>query len=116
LLKKTGAEPEPQKQSMAEALIKPLKLTGLMLLAFSSAMAVSSCHRGFGAVSLLAFSFLLDLGMLFHCLRLYARTPLASSPRRELLMMAAWLLASMLVVTFLQLLELWFLTTHGENN
>ncbi|CAD6251406.1 unnamed protein product [Miscanthus lutarioriparius] len=100
---------------MAEALIKPLKLVGLMLLAFSSAMAVSSCHRGFGAVSLLAFSFLLDLGMLFHCLRLYARTPLASPGRPEILKIAVWLLVTMLVVTFFQFLEIWFMTMHREN-
>ena len=89
-------EPEDQDRDDGEGgsdSPSPVMLVGFMLLAFSSAMVL-------GAVtSFLVFSFL-DLAMLSHCLRLYARTPLASSPRRELLMMAAWLLASMLVVTF----------------
>lgn len=95
--------PEPEKDRDGEGEIaSPVKLVCFMLLAFSFAIVLGAM------TSFLVFSFT-DLVMLFRCLRQYARTPpLASSPRRELLM-AAWLLAWMLVVTFFQVLELWFL-------
>lgn len=113
LLKRALVQPpEPEDREGEGASTSPATMIGFMFLTFNSAMAVSFWHGGFGAVSFLLFSFL-DLGMLFHCLRLYARTP-PGSPRRESLKMAAWLLATMLTVTFFQLLELWFLMTVGK--
>ncbi|CAL4889149.1 unnamed protein product [Urochloa decumbens] len=63
-----------------------LTIVGFMFLTFSSALALSSCNRGYGAVAFVVFSYL-DLVMLFYCLRLYERTPPESLHRRELLKM-----------------------------
>lgn len=106
--------PEPEDREGEGARISPVTMTGFMFLTFSFAMAVSLWDSGFGAVFFLVFA-CLDLAMLCHCLRLYARTP-PGSPRRELLKMAAWVLATILTVTFIQLLELWVLIMGTTEN
>ncbi|KAF8769743.1 hypothetical protein HU200_006352 [Digitaria exilis] len=85
----------------------PPTIVGFAFLTLSSAMAVSSWRRGLGAVFFVAFSYL-DLVVLFYCLRVYRRAP-PGSLRRENLRVAMWLLATMLTISFLQLLEFWFL-------
>ncbi|RCV04865.1 hypothetical protein SETIT_1G035500v2 [Setaria italica] len=113
---------EQEKRSMAEALLEQtliqpapedhegawapslLTLVGFKFLTFSSAMAVSSWCRDYGAVAFVTFSYL-DLVMLFYCLRLYERTPPPESPRRELLKMVMWILATMHTIAVFKLLE-----------
>ncbi|CAL4889150.1 unnamed protein product [Urochloa decumbens] len=90
-----------------------LTIVGFMFLTFSSALALSSCNRGYGAVAFVVFSYL-DLVMLFYCLRLYERTPPESLHRRELLKMVMWVLTTMHTIAVFKLLEFWFLSTENS--
>ena len=107
-------QPSPEDSKQGGAWPSLSTIVGFAFLTFNSAMAVSSWRSsGFGAVCFAAFSYL-DVAMLFYCLRMYQKIPPGSSPLRERLKMAMWLLATMLTIAFFQLLEFWF-PKHGDS-
>ncbi|GJN19341.1 hypothetical protein PR202_gb06608 [Eleusine coracana subsp. coracana] len=89
-----------------------LTLVGFAFLTFNSAMAVYQSNGGMGAAAFVAFS-LLDLVLLFYCLRLYNQAA-PRSLRREHLKMAMWLLATTLNYSAFMLLEFWILSTGAS--
>jgi len=109
-------QPSPEESREGGAWPAPPTIVGFAFLAFNSAMAVSSWRSsGFGAVCFAAFSYL-DVAMLFYCLRMYQKISPGSSPLRERLKMAMWLLATMLTIAFFQLLEFWFQSMGTAEN
>ncbi|TVU33052.1 hypothetical protein EJB05_24833, partial [Eragrostis curvula] len=99
LLKQPAIPPTPERPSL-------LTIVCFVFLTFSSAMAVYQGNGDWGAISFACF-FFLTLVLLFRCLRWYeAAAP--GSPRREHLIVAVWLLTTMLTIAFFMLLEFWF--------
>ncbi|CAN6237554.1 unnamed protein product [Urochloa humidicola] len=108
LLEQPRIQPVPEDhEGEAEAWPSPLTIIGFAFLTFNSGMAVSLYSRDFGAVSYLVSAYM-DLVMIFYCRHLYERTP-PGLPRRELLKIVMWLLATMHIIALFKLLEFWFL-------
>ena len=101
-------QPSPEDSKQGGAWPSLSTIVGFAFLTFNSAMAVSSWRSSgfFHAVCFAAFSYL-DIAMLFYCLRMYQTIPPGSSPLRERLKIAMWLLATLLTITGVLVSKAW---------